>query len=364
MVYPETAEGFVVSDHQNWSTFKKQEIKLKPFEDYDIDIAIDACGVCGSDVHTITGGWGDISDKLPLCVGHEVIGRAVKVGPKVSSIKVGDRVGVGAQIAADLTCQNCKADQENYCPNSVDTYGAPYPDGTISQGGYSSHIRAHEYFTFKIPDNLETSIAAPMLCAGITVYSPLVRLGCGPGKKIAVVGLGGLGHFAVLFAAALGAEVYVISHSPSKEKDAKELGAKGFIDSTKEDWAKPYAFTFDFIINTADATDKFNLKDYFSTLKVMGKFHNVGMPDNPLPKLMLQDFVSNGCYIGTSHIGNRPEMLSMLELASKQNIKSWVETIDISEEGCKEAVERVNANKNVRYRFTLVNYDAQFGKRA
>lgn len=173
---------------------------------------------------------------------------------------------------------------------------------------------------------------------------------------------GGLGHFALLWAVALGAEVYAISHSSHKEADAKKMGAQHFIDTSKEDWQKPYAFTFDFILNTADMTHKFDLSQYFSTLKVMGKFHNVGMPDEPI-KVMMQDFASNGCYIGTSHIGNRPEMLSMLELASKQNIKSWVETIDISEEGCKEAVERVKKN-DVHYRFTLVNYDKAFGKRA
>jgi len=349
-----------VTDHKNWSKFTKQEFKLKPFEDNDIDVAIDACGVCGSDVHTITGGWGDAP--LPLCVGHEVIGRAVKVGSKVSDIKVGDRVGVGAQIWADLTCQNCKADQENYCPNSVDTYGAPYKDGTISQGGYASHIRAHEYFTFPIPENLDTANAAPMLCAGITVYSPLVRLGCGPGKTVGIIGVGGLGHFAVQFANALGAEVYVLSHTPSKKDDALKLGAKHFIDTNKEDWHKDHAFKFDFLLNTADATHKFKMADYFSVIKVMGKFHNVGMPDEPLSDLKLQDFASNGCYLGTSHIGNRPEMLAMLKLASEKNIKSWVETIDISEEGCKEAVERV-ANNKVRYRFTLVNFDKVFGKR-
>lgn len=360
MPYPDAAEGFMVHDHENWSTFKKGEFKLKPFEDHDIDIAIDACGVCGSDVHTITGGWGEVP--LPLCVGHEVIGRAVKVGKAVKDVKVGDRVGVGAQISADMTCENCKHDQENYCPNSVDTYGAPYPDGTISQGGYASHIRAHQYFTFKIPDNIPSELAAPMMCAGLTVYSPLVRLGCGPGKKVAIIGVGGLGHFAILWASALGAEVYVISHSPSKKDDALKMGAKHFITNDKKDWAKPYAFTFDFILNTADMTHEFNLAEYFGTLKVMGKFHNVGMPDHPI-QLMLQDFASNGCYIGTSHIGNRPEMLDMLELASKQNIKSWVETIDISEEGCKEAVERVKNNK-VRYRFTLIGYDKVFGKRA
>ncbi|OQO12968.1 hypothetical protein B0A48_02432 [Cryoendolithus antarcticus] len=362
MGYPETAEGFMIEDQKKWSDFKKQEFKLKPFEDRDIDIAIDACGVCGSDVHTITGGWGDCP--LPICVGHEVVGKAIKVGKDVKTIKVGDRVGVGAQIQADLDCDNCKADQENYCPNGVDTYGAPYKDGTIAQGGYSSHMRAHEYFTFKIPDNIETAIAAPMLCAGLTVYSPLVRLGAGPGKKVAIVGMGGLGHFAVLWAVALGAEVYVLSHSPGKKEDALKMGAKEFIVTGDKDWFKPYAFRFDFIINAADATDKFNLPDYFSTLKVMGKFHNVGLGDKPLPTLMAQDFAPNGCYIGASHIGNRPEMIAMFELASKQNIKSWIEEIPISEAGCKEVVERVQGNKNVRYRLVLTDFDKAFGKRS
>jgi alcohol dehydrogenase (NADP+) len=144
--------------------------------------------VCASDVHKITGGWGtDIP--LPLCVGHEIIGRAIRVGDDVTTVKVGDRVGVGAQVWADLTCDVCKASQENYCPNQLDTYGSEYSDGTVTQGGYSSHVRAHEYFTFKIPDNLDTAIAAPMLCAGLTVYSPLVRFGAGPGKKIAILGM-------------------------------------------------------------------------------------------------------------------------------------------------------------------------------
>jgi alcohol dehydrogenase (NADP+) len=157
--------------------------------------------------------------------------------------------------------------------------------------------------------------------------------------------------------------VYVISHSPSKKEDALLLGAKDFINTRKKDWAKPWKFTFDLILNCADATDKFNLAEYFSTLKVNGTFHMVGFPDNPLPKLMAQDFAPNGCFLGASHIGNRPEMLAMLELANKQNIKSWVETIDISEQGCKEAVERVYKNDNVRFRFTLVNFDKAFGQR-
>ncbi|KAI7360735.1 NADPH-dependent medium chain alcohol dehydrogenase [Hortaea werneckii] len=361
MPYPETATGFMIEDQKKWQDFKKQEFKLKTFEDRDVDVAIECCGVCASDLHTINGGWGDAP--MPLCVGHEVIGKAIRVGKDVKTIKEGDRVGVGAQIQADLTCANCKADQENYCPNAIDTFGAQYSDGTLSQGGYSSHIRAHEYFTFKIPESIPSAVAAPMMCAGLTVYSPLVRLGAGPGKKVAVLGLGGLGHFAVMWAVALGAEVYVLSHSPRKKEDALKMGAKEFIVTGEENWHKPYAFTFDFILNTTDATHKFNLSHYFSTLKVMGRFHNVGFGDESLPRINAQDFAPNGCYIGASHIGNRPEMLAMLDLASKQKITSWIEEIPISEEGCAKAVTKVS-DGDVRYRCVLTDYDKVFGERS
>jgi len=162
----------------------------------------------------------------------------------------------------------------------------------------------------------------------------------------------------------MGAETYVISHSPSKKEDALKMGAKGFLDTSKKGWTDDYKFAFDFVINTADATDKFDLSEYFSILKVNGTFHMVGFPDNPLQPFQAQIFASNGCYMGASHIGNRPEMEEMFELASKQNIKSWVQTIPLSEAGCKEAVERVYKNDNVRYRLTLVDFDKVFGKRA
>ena len=175
---------------------------------------------------------------------------------------------------------------------------------------------------------------------------------------------GGLGHFGLLWSVALGAETYVLSHTESKKDDALKMGAKDFISTKKENWTEPWKFTFDVILNCADATDKFNLPDYFSTLRVNGTFHMVGFPDKPLPQIQAQAFATTGNYMGASHIGNRPEMLEMLELASKQNIKSWIQTIDIGEKGCKEAVERVYNNDNVRYRLTLVNYDAVFGKRS
>lgn len=161
----------------------------------------------------------------------------------------------------------------------------------------------------------------------------------------------------------MGAEVYAISHSPSKREDALALGAKEFICGKEDpEWFSKYSHFFDFIICTAKGVDK-TLKDFLGTLKVMGKFHNVGMPEEPLPELRFQDFAGNGTYIGTSHIGNRTEMLEMMDLAAKQNIKSWIQTVDISEAGCQEVVDRVHKNDNVRYRLVLVNYDSQFGKR-
>lgn len=160
----------------------------------------------------------------------------------------------------------------------------------------------------------------------------------------------------------MGAEVYVISHSPNKEKDAKKLGAKEFINSNEKDWAKNYAFTFDFILNCADMTHEFKLSDYLSTLVVNGTFHNVGLGDKPLPQMMAQDFVPNGCNIGASHIGSRPEILKMLKLAADKGIKPMIETLDISEKTCAEAVQRV-AKNDVRYRFTFTGYDKAFPNR-
>lgn len=174
---------------------------------------------------------------------------------------------------------------------------------------------------------------------------------------------GGLGHFAVLWAVALGAEVYALSHTADKKDDILKMGAKQFVLTTEKDWHKPLAWTLDFIINTSDMYHTFNIPDYLSTMKIGGRFHNVGVGDQPLPSLKAQDFMPGMYYFGTSHIGNRPEMLAMLKLASDKKIKSWVETIDVSEEGCKEAVERVSKG-DVRYRFTLINFDKAFGKRA
>ncbi|KAK0615737.1 chaperonin 10-like protein [Bombardia bombarda] len=360
MGYPDTFEGFCVDSPKTWNEFHKSELKPKPFEANDIDVQIECCGVCGSDVHTVTGGWGSFDG--PLCVGHEVVGRAVNVGKNVKNIKKGDRVGVGAQVWSCMKCENCTNANENYCPHLVDTYNANYEDGSKAHGGWANYIRAHEYYVFKIPDALPSHIAAPLLCAGITTYSPLVRAGVGPGKKVAICGIGGLGHLALQFSKALGAETYALTHSPHKKGDAQTLGAQEVIVTSDDKWAEPHAFKFDFILNCSDMTDTFDLKTYMSTLKVGGQFHMVGLPDKPLPEIMAFDFVSNAAKLTGSHLGNHQEMDDMLALAAKKGIHPLVETIDISEAGCKEAVERVKDNK-VRYRFTLTGFDKVFGSK-
>ncbi|KUJ10840.1 putative NADP-dependent alcohol dehydrogenase 6 [Mollisia scopiformis] len=358
MVYPETFEGFQVDSAETWTEFKKRELIPKPFGPYDVEVKILACGVCGSDVHTITGGWGP--KNFPLCVGHEIVGEAIRVGPSVTLIKQGQRVGVGAQIYSCLDCKQCKEDDETYCKHQVDTYGGIWPGtDTVLPGGYSSHIRAHEHWVFPIPEKLETNLVAPMLCAGLTAFSPLVRNGCGPGKKVGIVGLGGIGHFGVLFAKALGAEAWAISRSHSKEKDALALGADGFIATEDKDWNEPHIMTFDLIVNTANSSDGFDLGKYLSLLGVHKKWVSVGLPEGEGQMVRSHDFMMNGCFIGASHLGSRKEMIRMLELAAEKQIEPMVETIQISEAGCKEAVTRMKKN-DVRYRFTLTGFDKAF----
>lgn len=358
-MYPETFTGFCVDSPDTWNKFYKAELTPKPFGDHDIDVQIDACGVCGSDVHTVDGSWGPYEPKL--CVGHEVVGKAVRVGEHVKGIKEGDRVGVGAQVWACLECDLCKDKNENYCPQLVDTYNSSYSDGSLAHGGWASHIRAHEYFTFKIPDALETNAVAPLLCAGITTYSPLVRAGVGPGKRVGIVGVGGLGHVAVQWASVLGAETYALTHSPDKADDCRKLGAKDVIVTGEKGWADKWAKKFDFVLSTADVAHDFDMSQYLGLLKPGGDFHMVGLGGKPLPPMEPMLFASGAPKLTGSHLGNHQEMEALLQLAADKGVSPWVETIDISEEGCREAVERVRDNK-VHYRFTLTGFDKAFGR--
>lgn len=322
---------------------------------------VQACGVCGSDVHTISGGWGE--QPYPLAVGHEIVGTAIRVGSKVSLIKEGSRVGVGAQSFSCGECRQCRNGNETYRGVlQIDTYGATWPDtGVVSQGGYSSHVRTHEHWVFPIPEGLETNLAAPMLCAGLTAYSPLVRNGCGPGKKVGIVGLGGIGHFGVMFAKALGAETWAISRGHGKEKDAMKLGADGFIATEDEGWAEKHKLSFDLIVNTANSSKGFDLPAYLSMMDVHGRWVSVGLPEEEGQEVKAQTLIGNGVLIGASHLGSRKETLEMLQLAADKGLKSWVEEVPIGEEGLHQAVTRLKKN-DVRFRFTMTGYDKVFGK--
>jgi alcohol dehydrogenase (NADP+) len=200
-----------------------------------------------------------------------------------------------------------------------------------------------------------------MLCAGLTSYSPLVRNGCGPNKKVGVVGIGGLGHFGLLFAAALGAEVWAISRSRAKEADALAMGAKGLIATNEEGWNEPHRMTFDLILNTANSSEGFQIADYLSLLDVHGRWVSVGLPGGEGMKLRNQDFMPNGCFIGSSHLGSRRETLEMLQFAADHGINTWVDEVPLSADGLRTALSRLQKH-DVKYRLCMTSYEAEFGE--
>jgi alcohol dehydrogenase (NADP+) len=212
---------------------------------------------------------------------------------------------------------------------------------------------------FPIPEALPSAVAAPMLCAGLTAYSPLKRNGCGPGKKVGIVGLGGIGHMGVLFAKALGAEVWVISRTHAKEEDARKLGADGFLATSDKDWNQAHLMTFDLIVNTANSFDGFDLNAYLSLLDVHAKWVSVGLPEDDGIKIRNQTFLANGCFFGSSHLGSRRETLEMLQLAADKGIRTWIEEVPINAKNLADVMVRLHKN-DIRYRFCLTNYQDQF----
>lgn len=274
---------------------------------------------------------------------------------------MGQRVGVGAQVYSCGDCKQCRENNETYCQvQLIDTYGAVWPDtGIVSQGGFARHIRTNEYWVFPIPDALETKTVAPMLCAGLTAYSPLVRFGAGKGKKVGIVGLGGIGHFGIMFAKALGAETWAISRSRAKEADALKLGADGYIATAEEGWEKPHRCSFDLIVNCANSSSGFDLAKYLSMMDVHGRWISVGLPEEEGQVIKAQNLVSNGVLIGASHLGSRREMLDMLQLAAEKGLGGWVEEIKISKNNLKEAIARMKKG-DVHYRFTMTGYEEAF----
>ncbi|KAF4966423.1 hypothetical protein FZEAL_10661 [Fusarium zealandicum] len=316
---PDAANG-----KMEWGPFEP-----KKWEENDVDIQITHCGVCGSDIHTLRSGWG--ATPYPCCVGHEIVGKAVRVGNNVKNISVGDRVGVGAQARSCLQddCPDCSVGLPNYCRNGViNTYGSVYPDNVgKSYGGYADYNRTHSRFVVKIPEGLPSEEAAPMLCGGVTVYSPLRNNGCGPGKTVGIVGVGGLGHFGVLFAKALGADKVVgISRKASKKDEVLALGADQYIATDDDEgWAKKNAKSIDLIICTV-SSPKMPITDYFKLLRRGGDFIQVGAPDGgEMPPISAFSLIAGGFKIGGSAIGSPQEIEEMLQLAVDKKVKAWVE---------------------------------------
>ncbi|RVD84211.1 uncharacterized protein DFL_005973 [Arthrobotrys flagrans] len=325
----------------------------KTWEETDIDIEVTHCGMCGSDVHTLRGGWH--KPEFPYVVGHEIVGRAIRVGSKVTGIKVGDRVGVGAQSDSCLECNLCKTDNEPYCPNFVQTYDMRHKNGDRTMGGYADYARVPGHFAINLTPypNIPSEILAPMLCGGVTMFSPLKRYGAGPGKKVGIIGLGGLGHFGVMWAKALRAdEVVVISRSRSKEEDAFKIGATKFIATKDEpDWATKYEKTIDLIVNTVDSVDM-PLQEYLGLLAPMGTMVQIGAPEGNLPSFnAFALFFTNRSLTATA-IGSRKEIREALQLANDKGLKTWANPFPMSQ--VNEAIKAFNRSE-ARYRIVLVN---------
>lgn len=342
------ATGYAIKDPKNYLNFELTKYELEPLADDRITVAVECCGVCGSDHHTISGGWGPFATKF-VVTGHEVIGKVVEVGKAVKEFKVGQRVGVGAQVGSCGDCGACKNNLENYCVQPVHGYNTHWYDKSEHQGGYSTHVRASELFVFPVPDKLASTDAASMMCAGITVFSPLVRNGVKAGSKVGIVGLGGLGHYAVLFGAALGAEVTVFSRSDAKKEDALKMGAKRFVATTKG-FEKDLQRELDLIIITASSS-QLPLDELLSCLNIEKNCVFVGMPEEGLSNVTSQTLSGNAVRLTSSHLGNNAELRQMLQLAADKDVKPWVNVLQMKD--AAKAIKAVEDN-SVRYRSVLI----------
>ena len=322
--------------------FKRRDVRST-----DVQVEILYCGVCHSDIHQVRDEWSE--SIYPMVPGHEIVGRVIKVGDKVKKFKLGDLAGVGVMIDSCRKCKNCVRQMEQYCVEDMTgTYNAIERDGvTVAQGGYSSNIVTDEQYVYHISPKLDLKAVAPLLCAGITTYSPLRYAGVTRGTKVGVVGLGGLGHLGVKFAVSFGAEVTLISTSPSKQKDAERLGAHKFLLSTDKKQMKSSDSYFDVILNTISANHTY--KRYLNLLDLDGKMLVVGLPSED-PTTSPFALIKNRRSITGSMIGGTKETQEMLDYCADHNIVADVEMIPIKK--INEAYERMIRN-DVRYRFVI-----------
>lgn len=314
---------------------------------HDVEIEILYCGVCHSDLHTARSEWGP--SLYPCVPGHEIVGRVVSVGNHVSKFKAGDLAAVGCMVDSCRECDYCQEDLEQYCANGMTgTYNSPDKHlGTPTFGGYSESIVVDENFVLRVPENLDLAATAPLLCAGITTYSPLKHWKVGPGQKVGVVGIGGLGHMAVKIAKAMGAEVIVFTTSPSKFEDAKRLGADDVVLSKDEEQMKRYAGKLHFVLDAVSAQHDINA--YLKLLRVDGALVLVGAPEHPLPVAAFSLIPFRRSFAG-SMIGGIAETQEMLDFCGEHNIVSDIELINIQQ--INEAYERL-LQGDVKYRFVI-----------
>ncbi|MGW3465259.1 NAD(P)-dependent alcohol dehydrogenase [Streptomyces olivaceoviridis] len=325
---------------------ERTTIERRAVGEYDVLIDIKFAGICHSDIHQAREGWGEAI--FPMVPGHEIAGVVAEVGPGVTRFQAGDRVGVGCMVDSCRECENCLRGEEQYCLNGmVGTYNAVGKDGEPTYGGYSEKIVVDENYVIRIPDGLSLDVAAPLLCAGITTYSPLSHWNAGPGKKVAIVGLGGLGHMAVKIAHAMGAEVTVLSQSLRKKDDGLKLGADHYYATSDPKTFEELAGTFDLIVSTVSAPMDFGA--LLSLLKVDGALVNVGAPEEPVA-LNLFSVIGGRKTLAGSMIGGIRETQEMLDFCAEHGIGAEIELISAAE--VNEAYERVLAS-DVRYRFVI-----------
>ena len=314
---------------------------------HDVALQISYAGICHSDIHQVNEEWG--SAIFPMVPGHEIAGIVTSVGTSVTKFKIGDRIGVGVFIDSCRTCDKCLAGLQQYCDEGMTgTYNTYERDGkTIAKGGYSKDFVINEDYAVHIPDNLELSGVAPLLCAGITLFSPLRTWKIVAGSKVGIIGLGGLGHMGLKFATAMGAEVTVFSHSENKREDAMRMGAKHFVNTANDGWFKGIEESFDLILNTVSVN--LDINQYINLLGLDSTLVVIGLPDQPY-QLSAANLLSKRRRISGSMIGGIPEIQEMLDFCSVHNIVSDVEIIDATYVGT--AYQRTVAS-DVKYRFVI-----------
>ncbi|GAA1847854.1 NAD(P)-dependent alcohol dehydrogenase [Pseudonocardia ailaonensis] len=329
--------------------FERTEIERRDPRPHDVVIDIAYAGICHSDIHMARDEWGRGDSVFPLTPGHEIAGIVAAVGDQVTRYAVGDRVGVGCFVDSCRECENCLAGDEQYClRGEVGTYGGhDYHDGTPTKGGYSRSIVVDENYVLGIPEGIGLDVAAPLLCAGITLYSPLRHWGAGPGKKVAIIGLGGLGHMGVRIAHAMGAEVTVLSQSLAKEEDGRRLGADHFRATSDPETFADLGREFDLIVNTVGAP--LDIDAFLSLLRLDGTLVNVGVSPEPIPYHPFS-LIGNRRSLAGSKIGGIRETQEMLDFCAAHGLGAEIETISVDD--VDAAYDRVVAS-DVRYRFVI-----------